>query len=68
MSTLEVLSSIAEDRLRGVPAIAQFLGESERRTYYLLEKRIIPAGKEGSIYICSKKALTADYNKRTGRE
>jgi hypothetical protein len=70
MSTLGTVkdSPIATDRLRGVPAIARFLGESERRTYYLLENSIIPAGKEGAIYVASKSALIADYNRRTGRE
>ena len=36
---------IADDLLRGVKPIAAFLGENQRRTFYLLEKRLIPCGK-----------------------
>ena len=41
--------TVAEDKLRGVSAIAQFRGDSVRRTYYLCERGLIPVGKEGSL-------------------
>jgi hypothetical protein len=58
--------SLAEDRLVGVEAIAAFRGERKRRTQYLLDKGVIPAGKEGNIFIASKQALTAHHHKLTG--
>jgi hypothetical protein len=60
--------AIAADKLRGVPAIASYIGETERRTYYLLDRKLIPAGKEGSLWLASKAALTAHYNEITGRK
>jgi len=59
--------TIAADRLRGVPRIAAFIGETERRTYYLLDKQLIPAGKQGAIWIASRAALRAHYDKLTQR-
>ena len=47
----------ADDLLSGVANIAAFIGEEKRRTYYLLEKRYLPAGKLGSIWIGSKRTL-----------
>ncbi|HKM72064.1 MAG TPA: hypothetical protein VJX94_18740 [Stellaceae bacterium] len=38
-------SSLSRDFLRGVKPIAEFIDETERRTYYLLECGYIPAGK-----------------------
>jgi hypothetical protein len=58
--------SLAEDRLVGVKAIAAFRGEPERRTHYLLDKGEIPAGKEGNIYVASKRVLIAHHLKLTG--
>jgi hypothetical protein len=54
------------DTLRGVPKISKFIDESERRTYYLLENKLIPAGKLGSTWIASKKKLRARYEQLTG--
>ena len=42
--------SLADDLLRGVPAIAESRGDTERRTYYLLENRQIPGFKIGNIW------------------
>ncbi len=42
--------SLADDLLRGVPAIAEWRGDPERRTYYLLENRQIPGFKIGNIW------------------
>jgi hypothetical protein len=54
--------------LRGAKAIGAFAevfkgGKvDERKTYYLLENRIIPAFKEGSIWTTTKARLRAHYN------
>jgi hypothetical protein len=58
--------SIAADKLRGVPAIAEYIGEPVRRTYYLLDRRLLPGGKEGSIWIASRSALSVHYRRLTG--
>lgn len=58
--------TLAEDTLRGVPAIAEHIGELIRRTYYLLERGYIPAGKLGSIWIASRRALREHYARLTG--
>jgi hypothetical protein len=58
--------TLSEDTLRGVPAIAEHIGESVRRTYYILERGYIPAGKLGSIWIASRRGLRAHYARLTG--
>jgi hypothetical protein len=57
--------NLGGDVIRGVPAIARFIEEEERRTYYLCEHRLIPAGKIGAIWIASKKRLRAHYDRLT---
>jgi hypothetical protein len=65
MSTLaqgqEASLAIADDRLDGVAAIAAFIGEPPRRTNYLLERGILPAGKLGTRWVASKRRLTRHY-------
>ena len=56
---------LAADRLSGVRAIADFIGEDDRRTYYLLERKLIPAGKLGSQWVGSKKRLRDHYDRIT---
>jgi hypothetical protein len=57
--------SLADDLLRGVRPIAEFLGETERRTFYLCERGYIPAGKVGAAWVASKKALRAHFGRLT---
>jgi hypothetical protein len=59
-------ASLADDLLRGVKEIAAFIGEPPRRTFYLLEKKLIPAGKVGANYIASKRTLRTHYERLTG--
>lgn len=47
----------ANDLLDGVKAIAKFTGFSERRTFYMLEKSYLPAGKVGSRWLGSKRLM-----------
>jgi len=51
------------DLLRGIKAIAAFTGEDERRTHYLLEKRYIPAGQIGRLWVASKRTLRQHYER-----
>jgi hypothetical protein len=57
--------SLADDLLRGVKAISEFIDEPERRTSYLLERRYIPAGKLGTQWIASRRTLRAHYERIT---
>jgi hypothetical protein len=59
-------TSIADDLLRGVKPISAFLGESERRVFYLLERGLIPGGKIGASWVASKTALREHFAKLTG--
>jgi hypothetical protein len=57
--------TIAEDILRGVSAIAKFIGENEARTFRLCATQLIPVGKQGNSYVASKQALRAHYVRLT---
>jgi len=57
---------LASDLLSGVRAIAVEIGEPERRTYYLLENKLIPAGKLGSVWVASRAKLRRHFDRLTG--
>lgn len=57
---------LGDDLLKGTDAIATFIGESRRRTFYLLERRYIPCGKLGATWIASKRSLRSHYAAITG--
>lgn len=59
-------SEIANDLLRGVKRISQFINEDERATFHKLATGKIPGGKEGSQWVASKKVLSEHYAKLTG--
>jgi hypothetical protein len=60
--------TIADDKLRGIAAIAAFIGESERRTHYLIERKLLPYGREGASIIASKKRLLEHHARLTSGE
>jgi hypothetical protein len=49
--------SVADDRLVGAKAIAEFRGEKIERTRYLLRRGLIPVYQEGATIIASKGVL-----------
>lgn len=55
----------ATDVIRGVRNIAAYIDEPERRTVYLLEKGLLPAGKMGTRWIASKRRLREHYARLT---
>jgi hypothetical protein len=59
-STLPSLA-VADDALIGFTAIAAELGMSKRQAMYLLEKRLIPAGRLGGRYVVSKRRLREHF-------
>jgi hypothetical protein len=59
-------TEIADDLLRGVKNIADFIGDDERSTNHKLATGKLPGGKEGSQWIASKTVLRDHYAKLTG--
>ena len=56
---------LANDLLRGVPAIAEYLGESPRQTYALLETGRLPGFKmpNGRTWHARKTTLNEHYRR-----
>ena len=51
-------TTVPGDRIiRGVDAIASFLGEPKRRVNYMLVKKQIPAGRLGRCWYASERVL-----------
>ena len=61
-------SKIADDLLRGVKAIAREVGLTERQAYYQLERKRLPAGKDGEVWVASRQRLREHYQKITAGE
>ena len=53
--------SLAEDKLCGIKEIAKFLGETPRRTHYMLEKKAIPSFKCAGRWYAMKSRLRAHF-------
>jgi hypothetical protein len=64
--TDSVAEDVGDDRIRGVRRIARFLKEPERRVSYLIERDIIPVGREGTAIVASKARLRDYHRKITG--
>jgi len=64
--TDSAVEDVGNDRLRGVSQIARFLKEPERRVAYLIERGIIPVGREGTAIVASKARLRAYHREITG--
>jgi hypothetical protein len=56
---------LGSDIVRGISAISRFIGEDERRTFHLLENKLIPAGKIGNSWYASKNKLREHYSRVT---
>ena len=56
---------LANDLLRGVPAIAEYVGESQRQTYALLETGRLPGFKmpNGRTWHARKTTLIKHYER-----
>jgi hypothetical protein len=61
-------NKVATDLIRGAGAISKEIGQSLRQTYYKLENKHIPAGKDGDQWIASRKVLREHYAKLTAGE
>jgi hypothetical protein len=58
------VSELSKDLLRGVRAIANEVGLSERIVYDHLERRLIPGAKFGRIWTSSRSKLAKHYADR----
>jgi hypothetical protein len=55
------MNGLADDLLRGAKSIARFLNQDPRATYHLLSRGLLPAGKEGAVWVASKARLREHY-------
>ena len=58
------MKNLKEDRLTGASQIADFIGESVRSTYYMLERRLLPGFKRGGVWESRKSTIIADTERR----
>lgn len=57
---------LADDLLDGVKSISEFLGQPERRTYYLAEKGMLEGVfKQGNRWVGLKSVIRDGYAKRS---
>lgn len=63
-SILAIETSIADDKIKGIEGVAKEIGESYRRTAYLLENALIPCGKIGGVWVGSKAVLRKWFAER----
>jgi hypothetical protein len=61
-------SSLAADLLEGGTAIAEFIGISEPRVFYLCERGYLPVFKVGSRWCALKSELRGALTSRTAKE
>jgi hypothetical protein len=58
------MNDLANDRLRGMKRIAEFIGEDERRCYYLATKNLLPGVfREGNSWVALKSVVTEGYQR-----
>ncbi len=59
------MSDTGQDLLWGVRAIAADIDQSERKTFYLLERGLLPGGKVGARWVASKSAIAEHFRRLT---
>ena len=52
---------IAGDLIWGAAAIGDEIGIGERKAFYLLDRRLIPARKIGGLWVASRRQLRAAF-------
>jgi hypothetical protein len=62
---LDASQKVAGDLLRGLKAIGDEIGLSMRQTHYGLTQGRIPAGREGTTWIASRRVLREHFRKLT---
>ena len=54
MLDAEISIGLGADRLNGVKEFADFIGEPQRRVFYLLERGLLPGAKLGGRWVGSR--------------
>ena len=54
--------ALADDLLRGVPAISRYTGETHRQTYYALTEGLLPGFKRGKIWYSRKSSSNRRFD------
>ena len=63
------MDRIADDILNGIKSISRFIGETERRTFYIAEQGQLPGVfKQGSRWVGLKSKIREGYEKRANGE
>jgi hypothetical protein len=58
------MENIADDKLNGIAEISRFIGEPERRGFYLAEKGLLPGVfKQGNRWVGLKSKIREGYNR-----
>jgi hypothetical protein len=57
---------LEKDLIWGVSAIAAEINRSPRQTHYMLERELLPAGRQGSLWVASRRALREHFARLTG--
>ena len=64
----ETTTTLSEDTLWGAEKIAVFLGINKRQALWKLENGLIPAGKNGRVWVASKRKLIEHFSNVTSGE
>lgn len=62
-------ASLADDRLDGMRAIAEFVGVTRRKAFYLGSMGLLPGVfREGGCWVGFKSQIAAGYRRKASRE
>ena len=66
--TDEMTTVLSDDTLWGAQSIAEFVGINKRQALWKLERGLIPAGKNGRVWVASKRKLIEHFSNVTSGE
>jgi hypothetical protein len=63
------MENLADDLLQGIEEISRFIGEPERRAFYIAEKGLLPGVfKQGNRWVGLKSKIREGYNRLASGE
>ena len=63
----DLQNQLSDDVLKGAKAIAEFMGDSQRRVFYMLERGDLPAFKLAGRWTARKSTLLAHFARLEAR-
>jgi predicted regulator of amino acid metabolism with ACT domain len=63
MEIIRMSEDSLDDIMRGIKPFAKFLNITETQGYRIIERKIVPSGRDGKIIITSKRRVTAALDK-----